>query len=110
MKRTHDVLDRRSLDLHRLIAERLREQPEKLESVRRTLARWKTIVAPNSQPYVAEWQRLVDAGLDVALAMAVEDSERATALRQSAPFACSVLTPRERWAFLKQWNDDHATA
>ena len=106
-KRTPELLDRRSLDLHRLIAQRLRQQPQRLEGVRGTLARWKVIVAVHSQPYVTEWQRLVDAGLDAALAMAVEESERAAALRQCSPFG-SVLTPRERSVFFKQWSQDHA--
>ena len=109
MKRTPQLLDRRSLELHQLIARRLREHPERLERVRETLARWKTIVDPRSQPYVAEWQRLVDAGMDAALSVAVEDSERAAALRQCTPLG-GVLSPRERWAFFKQWSADHAAS
>lgn len=108
MQRTHQLLDRRSLELHQLIAARLREHPERLDRVRQTLARWRIIVGPRSQPYVVEWQRLVDAGLEAALAKAVEDSEHATALRQCSPFG-SVLTPKERFAFFKQWSRDHAT-
>jgi len=109
MKRTHQLLDRRSLELHQLIAQRLRERPERLERVRQTLARWKTIVAPNAQPYVAEWQRLVNADMDTLLAVVVEDSERAAALRQSTPLGV-VLTPQERAAFFKQWSADHAAS
>ena len=109
MKRTPQLLDRRSLELHQLIARRLREHPERLERVRETLARWKTIVSPDSQPYVTEWQRLADAGMDMLLAVAVEDSERAAALRQCGPFG-GVLTPKERSAFFKQWSADHAAS
>jgi hypothetical protein len=107
MKRTPQLLDQRSLELHRLIARRLREHPQRLERVRQTLARWKTIVDPRSQPYVVQWQRLVDTGMDAVLSVAVEDSERAAALRQCTPLG-GVLTPRERWEFLKQWSADHA--
>jgi hypothetical protein len=107
MKRTHQLLDQRSLALHRFVAQSLHEHPDRFESVRQTLARWKRIVSPDSQPYVAEWQRLIDAGMDAALAMAVEDSERAAALRQCSPF-CGVLAHRERSAFFKQWSADHA--
>ena len=103
----HQRLDQRSLELHRLIAERLRQHPERLEGVRRTLARWAVIVSPHSQPYVAQWQRLVDAGMEAALAVALEDSERASTLRQCSPFG-SVLAPKERFAFFKQWSSDHA--
>ncbi|MFA7239213.1 MAG: hypothetical protein WC091_03810 [Sulfuricellaceae bacterium] len=47
-------------------------------------------------------------GIDASLAIAVEDSQRATALRQSSPFS-GILTNQERFAFLKAWNNDHAT-
>lgn len=109
MKRTPQLLDQRSLALHQLIAQRLRQQPQRLERVRQTLARWKIIVAPNSQPYVAEWQRLIDAGMDAVLSAAVEDSERAAALRQCTPLG-NVLTPQERSAFFKQWSASHAAS
>jgi hypothetical protein len=109
MKRTPQLLDRRSLALYQLIAQRLQEHPQRLERVRQTLARWQVIVDPRSQPYVAEWQRLLDAGLDAVVSVAIEDSERAAALRQCGPFG-SVLTPGERSAFFKQWSVDHAAS
>jgi len=59
---SHQWLDRRSLALHRLIAEKIRRDPDLFENVKRTLARWSQIVCANSQPYVKEWQRLVDLG------------------------------------------------
>lgn len=100
--RTHEFLDRRSLSLHCLIAQRLREAPERLHLVCETLAHWRVVVDVRSQPYVAEWQRLADAGLQACLAVACEDSERARALRQCSPFA-RVLSHRERFAFFKEW-------
>jgi hypothetical protein len=45
-------------------------------------------------------------GVDACLAVAVEDSQRAAALRQSSPFS-GVLSNRERFAFLKAWRRDH---
>ncbi|WP_312563737.1 hypothetical protein [Diaphorobacter sp.] len=106
MPRSPQLLDRRSLEFHQMLAQCLREHPERLERVKRTLARWRVIVAPHSQPYVAEWQRLIDAGLETALAMAVEDSERAAALRQCSPFG-SVITPEERAVFFERWSAAH---
>ena len=103
---TPQLIDQRSLELHQLIAAKLREHSERLEGVRQTLARWKIIVAPNSQPYIAEWQRLVDAGLEATLAVALEDSEHAATLRSYSPFG-SVLSPKERFAFYEQWIKDH---
>ena len=45
-------------------------------------------------------------GIEACLAVAVEDSQRAAALRQSSPFS-GVLSNRERFAFLKAWRRDH---
>jgi len=104
--RTHQFLDARSLALHRLIAEKIRRDPALFQKVRSTLAHWQTIVSADSQPYLIEWARLVEAGMDECLAMATEDSEHATALRQSSPF-CGVLTERERLDFLRSWSTRH---
>lgn len=95
-------LDRRSLDLHRLAVEKIRRDPALFEKVKATLARWRVTVSSTTQPYLAEWERLIADGMETCLAMAVEDSEHATALRKSSPFA-GVLTNQERLAFLKAW-------
>jgi hypothetical protein len=50
----------------------------------------------------------MDLGLEHCLSVVTEDSDTATALRQSSPFT-SVLTNGERFAFFKQWNLDHET-
>jgi hypothetical protein len=101
--RTHQEIDERSLAMHRLIADKLKRDPALFENVRATLTRWRSTVCPASQPYLNEWELLMQQGMDACLAVAVEDSQRATALRQSSPF-CGVLTEPERLAFLKTWN------
>lgn len=105
--RTHQEIDSRSLALHRLVAAKIRNDPALFERARATLARWRSSVCVQSQPYLEEWQRLMDQGADVCLTVAVDDSEKATAMRQSSPFS-GLLTNRERFAFLKAWNQDHA--
>jgi hypothetical protein len=104
--RTHQEIDRRSLALHRLVAERVMRDPALFEKARLTLARWRQTVCVASQPYLEEWERLMNQGVDACLSVAVEDSQRAAALRQSSPFS-GVLTDRERFAFLRQWLRDH---
>lgn len=106
---SHQWLDRRSLALHQLIAEKIRRDPDLFENVKRTLARWSKIVCANSQPYVKEWQRLVDLGIEECLSMATEDSERANAMRQASPF-CGILTSEERWEFLLEWDMNHGVS
>lgn len=106
MKRTMPELDKRSLALHRLIAEKIRNDPALFDKAQATLARWRKIVHSGSQPYLAEWERLVADGIEASLAMATEDTARATALRKSSPFA-GVLTEPERLEFLRTWKQDH---
>lgn len=100
--RTHQLIDARSLALHRAVAAKLRQNPELFERSRQTLQRWRSTVSPSSQPYLETWEALMNQGLEATLAVALEDSERAAALRQSSPFA-AVLTNQERFALLKAW-------
>jgi hypothetical protein len=104
---THQEFEARSLALHRLVAEKIRRDPSLLRIARENLARWRGRATPNDLEYLGEWERLLDAGLDAALAAATEESERAKTLRQASPFA-GILTPRERRAFLSAWKAVHA--
>lgn len=103
---THQDIDRRSLALHCMVAERVRDNPALFEKARVTLMRWRETVCVASQPYLEEWERLMNEGIEASLSVAVEDSQRGAAMRQSSPFS-GVLTNRERFAFLKQWRSDH---
>lgn len=104
--RTHQGIEARSLALHRLVAEKIRLEPALFERAKATLARWRSTVCANSQPYLVEWERLMDQGIEACLAVVVEDSERAAALRQSSPFT-GILTDQERHAFLTAWRQRH---
>jgi len=106
--RTHQEIDERSLALHRLIAAKITHEPLLFERTKETLARWRMTACSGTLPYLDEWERLTNLGADACLAVAVENSERATALRQSSPFA-GILTNRERFSFLKQWKLDRET-
>lgn len=92
----HQRIDRRSLELHRAIAEKLRSQPELMEIARENLARW-SAKRGRSQPYWDAWREILDRPLEEVLQLLVEDTERMTAMRQATPFA-GVLDPAERWA------------
>ena len=106
--RSHQEIDARSLELHRLIAAKVRRDPALLDRVRLTLQRSRDPGNPSrAEPYLSEWERLMAEGLEQVLAAAVEESERAEALRQCSPFA-GILSPTERFAFLKAWAATHA--
>ena len=103
---THPELDDRSRALHALVAEKVRQDPERLNHARAVLARWRETVCANTQPYMLEWERILGSSTDEILAIAVENSQRGDALRQCSPLAC-ILSPRERWAFLRAWSHQH---
>ena len=55
---SHERIDRRSMELHRAIAEKLRRHPELMEIAHDNLRRWS--VRPScSQYYLAEWQKML---------------------------------------------------
>ena len=94
--RGHQRVDRRSLEMHRAIAEKLRAHPELLAIAHENLERWSK-TATHSKPYLDEWRELLHRPLAELLDLIVEDSEHMTAMRQNNPFA-GVLTAEERWA------------
>jgi hypothetical protein len=103
---THQQIDARSLELHRLIADKIRADPALFERARATLMRFRRMVDERSQPYLVAWERIFAQGMEATLALATEDSEWAAAMRQSAPFA-GILTNQERWAFFQNWWKQH---
>lgn len=104
--RDHLQIDQRSLAMHRLMADKIRRHPALFDNVKSTLSGWRASVCQSSQPYLEEWERLVQQGMEACLAVAEENSERATAMRQASPF-CKVLTNKERFAFLNSWSQQH---
>ena len=100
---SHLQLDRRSLEMHRLIAAKILAEPDLFIIASRNVERWSR-TATRSRAYLDEWSRILSAGMAAALAFATEDSEHATELRQSTPFA-GVLSAQERWEFLKKWKE-----
>lgn len=107
--RTHQEIDQRTLAMHRLVVEKIRQDPHLFDKAQATLARWRHMVSANSQPYLHEWESLMNQGMEVCLAAAVEESEHATARRQSSPFA-GLLTHRDRFIFLKTWRQARAAS
>ena len=84
--RTHQELDDRSLALHRLIADKIRHDPALFDKARATLDHWRQRVSIRAQPCLDEWAQLMDQGMDACLAVAVENSEHATAAPVVAVF------------------------
>ena len=93
----HRLAERRSLELHRAVATRLRARPELLQIARRRVSSWLT---QGGRPYAQGWAERLDGPFDELLRWLTEDTEEARAFRQASPFA-GVLAPDERWRILK---------
>ena len=91
----HRLSEERSVAYHRVIAERLRSQPEILEKARQRVQTWLTAGA---QPpfYARKWAEILARDVPAIEAFLVDRGELATELRQSTPFA-GALQPEERW-------------
>lgn len=105
----HAHLDARSLALHQRVAQLLREEPALFDRAQATLSHWLDTVDPATRPYLLEWQAAMEHGMERALALAVEDSPRAAALRQASPFA-GLLPHEERFELLRAWRRKAAHA
>lgn len=103
--RSPERLDARSLQLHQLIAQKVRAHPELFARVPATLRHWRGTVDARTMPYIDRWDEIVSRGMEAALAVATEDSEDARALRQASPF-CGILTHKERASFFRNWRWD----
>lgn len=102
MLRTPANLDRRSLDLHRLIAQRVQADPEALQRALSNIARWRA-ADPRGCAGWDEWERLLRAGLEPTLEAMLDEGSRGQFLRSCTPFT-RELSARERAEFLKSWN------
>jgi hypothetical protein len=103
--RSHSDLDARSLARHRLVAVKIRQEPLLFERVKEMLARWQRQASAASAAGLRDWQKLLDLGMEQALTVALEESERGNAFRQNSPF-CGILTRSERRAFYRHWRHD----
>lgn len=92
----HGKNDLFSLRLHQAVAAKLQADPDPvLQKAKNTLKARRD--RPNELYYVREWERLLNGPRERLLAVLVEESEYATALRHATPFT-GVVPPRETWA------------
>ena len=91
----HRVAEARSLAAHRLIAQRLEEDPRILAEARQRVADWLRDAAV-AAPYAERWHALLSGPQHELIATMTDPGEEATALRQCTPFA-GAIDPRERW-------------
>jgi hypothetical protein len=105
----HSAIDARSLEMDRLIAKRLRENPAVLDKARDVLAKWMTSCDASVRPVFDEWCAILDGPISGVFAVLEGEDERSMRLRQSSPF-CGILTPAERTAILMSYRHDQRAA
>lgn len=96
---SHLDLDRRSLEMAREIARRLRANPELIQIARDNLDRWSKRNAdrPSLMAAYEEWQQLLDLPVEDVCAALTAETDEGQRLRQNSPFP-GVLSPQEVWA------------
>lgn len=96
----HRLAQERSIAYHRVIAERLREQPEILEMARRRVQTW--LESSDPAPFHARsWAEILAGDPASIAAFLVDRGELAYELRSSTPFA-GALKPQERWRIFRE--------
>jgi hypothetical protein len=91
----HALAEERSIELHRVVADRLRHDERLLERALERVRGWLQDRAV-AEPYARAWLEVLGRPADEVAALLVDTSERARALRQTSPFA-GVLDARTRW-------------
>lgn len=89
----HNRIDARSLAMHRIIAEKLIQNPELLQKAKDNIKRWRLQGVEVSA--FREWENIIDNGLNNVIRIITENTEESVRLRQSTPFT-GILTPKER--------------
>jgi hypothetical protein len=99
--------ERRSLHLHRAIAERLRSEPDRtVRLARANLRRMGAGASKGSQP-LREWSVLLDRPVEALAEVLRDPSPWARELRHVTPFA-GVLTAKERAEAYRDFAEEEA--
>ncbi len=91
----HVLAEVRSLEIHRLAADELRRNPDRLEGVRARVRGW--LADGTVHPiYAQRWWQILSRPLEDVIAVMTDPEEDARALRQASPFA-GLVDARTRW-------------
>lgn len=93
----HELIDQRSLELHRAVVRRLMADPALFDVAKRNLERWlaKQNLSSSLERIYQNWLRLLNSkSQEEIITLLLADNEEGRLLRQNSPFA-GVLSPRE---------------
>jgi hypothetical protein len=97
--RTHQQIDRRSLEMVRRIVEKIDADPLRrgLDRAKRVCERW----VAQGNVSAREWQSILDRPWEEVRLILLAETEEGQRLRQTDPF-CGILTPEERWQIYRE--------
>lgn len=104
----HDLRERESIAMHRLVAERVLADPQLVQNAIARVTRLQSC-GQLDERIASQWLALLCQDVQRIAEALGEDSERMRAMRQSSPFA-GVLSARERWAILRECRRDTRAA
>ncbi len=101
----HQLVEERSLWLHRAVAEKARHDSGILSRARKRVEGWLRDESVHPR-YAEAWRAVLSSEPEEILNQLVDPGEAMRALRQCSPFA-GVLEPRERWRILRRVREAH---
>ena len=97
--------DWRSLELHRLIATRVQNDPSLIQNAIENIDRWKR-QNHSPQPYFDDWLEHINKGMTHLITFMLSETDEAQRLRSSSPFVGdSFITQAERDAIFEQFKN-----
>ena len=99
--KSHEDIDRRSLELARAIVAIIDADPEHsgLQKARMNCDRW---MADQATTVLREWQVMLSRDWPAIRAVLLDAGEEGRRLRQSSPF-CGILSTKARWAIYRRY-------
>ncbi len=94
--------DWRSLEMHRLIATKLKTDPSLVERARSNISRWKN--QRGVRAAYTEWEEILSLGMDRILHVLTSEDQASARLRSSTPFT-GILSDAERKMIYDQWSN-----
>lgn len=97
--RTHQEIDRRSLEMVQRIVEKIDADPEQhgLAHAKSVCERWMTQGIVSAR----EWQTILEKPWATVRAILLDQGDEGQRLRQTDPF-CGILSPTERWKIYRE--------
>ena len=94
--------DWRSLEMHRLIAQKLAEDPSLVELAQSNISRWSSMRG-KTRSYL-EWEDILSSGIQRTIDILTGEDQECARLRSSSPFT-GILSETERTELFNRWKE-----